>query len=63
MPRLALAAITKRFDDFQAVDGVSLTVNEVEGARFGICVIPHTQHATNFGGLRPGEVKPVPPFP
>ncbi|MFN3847687.1 MAG: ABC transporter ATP-binding protein, partial [Paracoccaceae bacterium] len=26
MPRLALAAITKRFDDFQAVDGVSLTI-------------------------------------
>jgi len=38
-----------------ALDGVSLTVNEVEGARFGICVIPHTQHATNFGGLKPGD--------
>lgn len=34
-----------------AVDGVSLTVNEVDGARFGINVIPHTQQATTFGTL------------
>lgn len=38
-----------------ALDGVSLTVNEVDGARFGVCIIPHTQHATNFGGLKPGD--------
>lgn len=32
-----------------ALDGVSLTVNEVEGARFTINVIPHTLGATTLG--------------
>lgn len=38
-----------------ALDGVSLTVNEVEGARFGICIIPHTQSVTTFGSLKVGD--------
>jgi riboflavin synthase len=38
-----------------AIDGVSLTVNEVEGARFGINVIPHTQEMTTFGTLQEGD--------
>jgi len=38
-----------------ALDGVSLTVNEVDGARFGINVIPHTQAVTTFGSYRPGD--------
>ena len=38
-----------------ALDGVSLTVNEVDGARFGVNIIPHTQVATTFGGLKPGD--------
>lgn len=38
-----------------ALDGVSLTVNEVEGRRFGINIIPHTQSATTFGVLEPGH--------
>ncbi|MFM9845005.1 MAG: riboflavin synthase [Dongiaceae bacterium] len=33
-----------------AVDGVSLTVNEVDGARFGINIIPITQRETSLGG-------------
>lgn len=37
-----------------AVDGVSLTVNEVEGEVFGVNVIPHTWTATTLGGLVPG---------
>ena len=37
------------------IDGVSLTVNEVEGRRFGVNIIPHTQEATTLGGLRPGD--------
>lgn len=37
-----------------ALDGVSLTVNEVDGARFGANIIPHTQEATTFGELGPG---------
>lgn len=32
-----------------ALDGVSLTVNEVEGSRFGVNIIPHTQSVTTFG--------------
>lgn len=38
-----------------ALDGVSLTVNEVDGRRFGINVIPHTQAVTTFGTLRLGS--------
>jgi len=38
-----------------AIDGVSLTVNEVDGARFGINVIPHTQQETTLGALAPGD--------
>ncbi|MEO5373274.1 MAG: riboflavin synthase [Alphaproteobacteria bacterium] len=38
-----------------ALDGVSLTVNEVDGARFGINIIPHTQTATTLGALGPGD--------
>lgn len=37
-----------------ALDGVSLTVNEVDGAAFGVNMIPHTHAATTFGGLAPG---------
>jgi riboflavin synthase len=36
------------------VDGVSLTVNEVEGDRFGVNIIPHTQHNTTLGALHAG---------
>lgn len=37
-----------------AVDGVSLTVNAVEGARFEINVIPHTRAVTTLRHLKPG---------
>jgi riboflavin synthase len=37
------------------LDGVSLTVNEVEGVRFSINLIPHTQNVTTFGSLRVGQ--------
>jgi riboflavin synthase len=37
-----------------ALDGVSLTVNEVDGSRFGVNIIPHTQSVTTFGRARPG---------
>jgi riboflavin synthase len=36
------------------VDGVSLTVNEVDGARFGVNLIPHTRAVTTLGNLVPG---------
>lgn len=38
-----------------AVDGVSLTVNEVEGDTFGVNIIPHTASVTGFGTLKPGD--------
>jgi riboflavin synthase len=34
-----------------AIDGVSLTINSVEGASFGVNIIPHTQNATTLGQL------------
>lgn len=37
-----------------AVDGVSLTVNGVSGARFDVVVVPHTLGATGLGTLGPG---------
>ena len=36
------------------IDGVSLTVNEVSGAEFGINLIPHTQNATTLGAVEVG---------
>jgi riboflavin synthase len=38
-----------------ALDGASLTVNEVDGARFGINIIPHTAQQTTLGDLVPGR--------
>jgi len=38
-----------------ALDGVSLTVNEVEGAVFGVNIIPHTQQETTLSAARPGD--------
>ncbi|WP_374305014.1 riboflavin synthase [Ferrovibrio sp.] len=37
------------------VDGVSLTVNSVERATFGINLIPHTQQVTTLGKLKAGD--------
>jgi riboflavin synthase len=39
-----------------ALDGVSLTVNEVDGDRFTVLIIPHTLAVTTFAGLRPGDL-------
>lgn len=38
------------------VDGVSLTVNAVEGRTFGLNIIPHTWEATTLGALKPGDM-------
>ena len=38
-----------------ALNGTSLTVNEVNGDTFGINVIPHTKAATNWGTVRVGD--------
>ena len=38
-----------------ALNGTSLTVNEVEGDRFGVNLIPHTRHVTTWGGAGVGD--------
>ncbi|MEC8087283.1 MAG: riboflavin synthase [Pseudomonadota bacterium] len=37
------------------LDGVSLTVNEVQGNCFGVNIISHTQSATSFSGRKVGD--------
>ena len=37
------------------LNGVSLTTNEVAGARFGVNLVPHTIDATNLGTLNVGD--------
>ena len=38
-----------------ALDGVSLTVNELAQDRFGVNIIPHTLSCTTFGQAQPGQ--------
>ena len=38
-----------------ALDGVSLTVNEVEGDTFSVLIIPHTLKVTTLGALKVGD--------
>ena len=38
-----------------AIDGVSLTVNDVADDTFGVNIIPHTAAVTRFGTLAPGD--------
>jgi riboflavin synthase len=37
------------------IDGTSLTVNEVDGRRFGVNLIPHTVERTTFAARRAGD--------
>jgi riboflavin synthase len=60
MARLGLRAPTRlaRFIAAKgsvALDGVSLTVNEVDGDRFTVLTIPHTLAVTTFAGLRASD--------
>ena len=38
-----------------AIDGVSLTVNDVAADTFGVNIIPHTAAVTLFGTMKPGD--------
>ena len=38
-----------------ALNGTSLTVNEVDGAEFGVNIIPHTKDVTTWGQSRVGD--------
>jgi len=56
--RFRVPAILARFIAVKgsvAVDGVSLTVNEVTGDTFAVNIIPHTAAVTGFGLLKPGD--------
>ena len=60
MARLTLRAPTElaRFIAAKgsvALDGVSLTVNEVEGDTFSVLIIPHTLKVTTLGALKKGD--------
>lgn len=37
------------------LDGISLTVNEVEGSQFGVNIIPHTWGNTTLGAVKAGD--------
>ncbi|MGH8455951.1 MAG: riboflavin synthase [Stenotrophobium sp.] len=37
------------------IDGISLTVNEVSGSRFGVNIVPHTMAHTTLGLLAAGD--------
>ena len=37
------------------VDGISLTVNDVDGAVFSLNIVPHTQQITTIGEWQPGS--------
>jgi riboflavin synthase len=39
-----------------AVDGISLTLVRVDGDRFNVAIIPHTQQKTTLGQLGIGDV-------
>ncbi len=38
-----------------SLDGISLTINEVEGNRFGVCIIPHTWEHTTLSEREIGD--------
>ncbi|MCB1334544.1 MAG: riboflavin synthase [Roseivivax sp.] len=38
-----------------ALNGTSLTVNEVAGTEFGVNLIPHTKEVTTWGSVAPGD--------
>lgn len=38
-----------------ALNGTSLTVNEVSGCEFGVNIIPHTKSVTTWGGVKVGD--------
>jgi riboflavin synthase len=38
-----------------ALDGTSLTVNEVDGSTFGVNIIPHTSKVTTWGDIKAGD--------
>ena len=52
---LTSSRVTLRRKARFAIDGVSLTVNEVDGSKFSVCLIPHTLEVTTLGSLGTGD--------
>ncbi len=44
-----------------AINGVSLTVNEIKNSVVEVCLIPETLKRTNLGSLKPGQVVNIEP--
>ena len=44
----------RRYDGVVALDGVSLTVNKVDGEMVSVLIIPHTLQVTTLGKIEPG---------
>jgi len=42
-----------------AIDGVGLTVNELQGDRFTVMIVPHTREATLLADRRPSEISNI----
>jgi riboflavin synthase len=38
-----------------SIEGISLTVAQIEGSKVGVAIIPHTLEATNLKSLQPGD--------
>ena len=47
--------LTKRYGEFVALDGVSLTVAAAHGRRCEVALIPHTLAVTTVGGWASGR--------
>ena len=57
MAEIVLDNLSKVFSGgVVAVDGVSLTIAELDDAGFRIALIPHTRAVTTLGSLAPGDV-------
>ena len=39
-----------------AIDGISLTVNDVEAKNFSVSIIPHTSEITTLGSIQTGDI-------
>ncbi|MCS6924136.1 MAG: riboflavin synthase [Fimbriimonadales bacterium] len=54
--RLTIRAFPMRVGESLAVNGVCLTVQQVEGERLSFDAVPETLRRTNLGDLKPGDL-------
>ncbi|MHA1544043.1 MAG: riboflavin synthase [Alphaproteobacteria bacterium] len=53
LPKAMLSLVAKKGS--VAIDGVSLTVNEIGKSSFEVAIIPHTEKVTTLGALKAGD--------